>query len=150
MQIGCGVTTKAIRGRPYLYFWHYEERGGRRVQVFRYLGALRSDAARQKLETALDAYMDRHRLDAVLFPGAAGAAIAAKAGYPSVQVPAGLVSGFAGKETPDYPLGATFAGRAWSEATLLRLAYAFEQASHARRMPAGRISRCRHLRRPGI
>jgi len=59
MQIGCGVTTKAIRGRPYLYFWHYEERGGRRVQVFRYLGALRSDAARQKLETALDAYMDR-------------------------------------------------------------------------------------------
>jgi hypothetical protein len=59
VQIGCGVTTKAIRGRPYLYFWHYEERGGRRVQVFRYLGALRSDAARQKLETALDAYMDR-------------------------------------------------------------------------------------------
>jgi amidase len=85
----------------------------------------------------LDAYMDHHRLDAVLFPGAAGAAIAAKAGYPSVQVPAGFVSGFAGKETPDYPLGATFAGRAWSEATLLRLAYAFEQASHARRMPAG-------------
>jgi amidase len=85
----------------------------------------------------LDAYMDRHRLDAVLFPGAAGAAIAAKAGYPSVQVPAGFVSGFAGKETPDYPLGATFAGRAWSEPTLLRLAYAFEQASHARRMPAG-------------
>jgi hypothetical protein len=59
VQIGCGVTTKAIRGRPYLYFWHYEERSGRRVQVFRYLGALRSDAARQKLETALDAYMDR-------------------------------------------------------------------------------------------
>jgi hypothetical protein len=59
VQIGCGVTTKAIRGRPYLYFWHYEERGGRRVQVFRYLGALRSDAARQKLEAALDAYMDR-------------------------------------------------------------------------------------------
>jgi amidase len=83
----------------------------------------------------LDAYMDRHRLDAVLFPGAAGAAIAAKAGYPSVQVPAGFVSGFAGKETPDYPLGATFAGRAWSEATLLRIAYAVEQASHARRMP---------------
>jgi amidase len=85
----------------------------------------------------LDAYMDRHRLDALLFPGAAGAAIAAKAGYPSVQVPAGFVSGFAGKETPDYPLGATFAGRAWSEPTLLRLAYAYEQASHARRMPAG-------------
>jgi amidase len=80
----------------------------------------------------LDAYMDRHRLDAVLFPGAAGAAIAAKAGYPSVQVPAGFVSG-AG--TPDYSFGATFTGRAWSEPTLLRIAYAFEQASQARRPP---------------
>jgi amidase len=80
----------------------------------------------------LDAYMDRHRLDAVLFPGAAGAAIAAKAGYPSVQVPAGFVSGTG---TPDYPFGATFTGRAWSEPTLLRIAYAFEQASQARRPP---------------
>jgi amidase len=85
----------------------------------------------------LDAYMDHHRLDAVLFPGASGAAIAAKAGYPSVQVPAGFVSGFAGKDTPDYPLGATFAGRAWSEPTLLRLAHAFEQATKSRRLPAG-------------
>jgi amidase len=89
----------------------------------------------------LDAYMDAHRLDAVLFPGAAGAAIAAKAGYPSVQVPAGFVSGVASgagvKATPDYPFGATFAGRAWSEPVLLRLAYAFEEASRARRPPAG-------------
>lgn len=59
MQVGCGATTKSIRGRPYLYFWHYEERGGRRVQVFRYLGALRSEAARQKLVEAVDGYMDR-------------------------------------------------------------------------------------------
>src|SRR5712692_3250018 len=85
----------------------------------------------------LDAYMDRHRLDAVLFPGTAGAAIAAKAGYPSVQVPAGFVAGAVGRETPDYPMGATFAGRAWSEAVLLRLAYAFEQATRARRPPPG-------------
>ncbi|HYU11034.1 MAG TPA: hypothetical protein VEK82_00555, partial [Stellaceae bacterium] len=85
----------------------------------------------------LDAYMDRHKLDAVLFPAMAGAAIAAKAGYPSVQVPAGFISGFNNKETADYPLGATFAGRAWSEPTLLRLAYAFEQASKARHMPPG-------------
>jgi len=54
-----------------------------------------------------------------------------------VQVPAGFISGIGGKETRDYPLGATFAGRAWSEAKLLRLAYAFEQATHARRMPPG-------------
>jgi amidase len=85
----------------------------------------------------LDAYMDKHRLDAVLFPGVVGAAIAAKAGYPSVQVPAGFIDRAGGKETPDYPIGATFTGRAWSEPTLLRIAYAFEQATKARKMPPG-------------
>ena len=85
----------------------------------------------------MDAYMDRHKLDAVLFPANAGAGIAAKPGYPSVQVPAGFTSGMNGKDTPDYPLGATFAGRAWSEAKLLRFAYAFEQATKVRRMPPG-------------
>ncbi len=85
----------------------------------------------------LDTYMEENKLDAVLFPGTAGAAIAAKAGYPSVMVPAGFTTGGAGKDTPDYPFGATFTGRAWSEPVLLRLAYAFEQASSARRMPPG-------------
>src|SRR5712671_191744 len=85
----------------------------------------------------LDAYMDRHQLDAVLFPAATGAAIAAKAGYPSVQVPVGFIAGIRDKETPDYPYGATFTGRAWSEPILLRLAYAFEQATQARRLPPG-------------
>lgn len=101
-----------------------------------YRAARRSDllSARKR---GLDAYMTRHRLDAVLFPANAGAAIAAKAGYPSVQVPAGYVSGIAGQDTPDYPIGATFTGRAWSEDRLLGLAYAFEQATLARRMPAG-------------
>ena len=85
----------------------------------------------------MDAYMTTHKLDAVLFLGAAGAAIAAKPGYPSVQVPGGFIAGVGDKETPDYPLGITFAGRAWSEAKLLRLAYAFEQASNFRRPPPG-------------
>ena len=85
----------------------------------------------------MDAYMNQHKLDAVLFPGSAGAAIAAKAGYPSVMVPGGFISGTDGKDTPDYPLGVTFAGRAWSEHKLLRLAYAFEQATHMRKPPPG-------------
>lgn len=59
MQVGCGLTTKEIRGRPYLYFWHYEERGGRRVQVFQYIGAARSLAARARLDAAANAYYER-------------------------------------------------------------------------------------------
>lgn len=86
-------------------------------------------------ERGIDTYMGRHRLDAVVFPGASGAAVAAKPGYPSVQVPAGFISGVGATETPDYPLGLTFTGRPWSEATLLRFAYAFEQATKARRPP---------------
>lgn len=85
----------------------------------------------------MDAYMNQHKLDAVLFPGAMGAAIAAKAGYPSVMVSAGFVSGADGKDTPDYPLGVSFAGPAWSEHKLLRLAYAYEQASNMRKAPPG-------------
>jgi amidase len=88
----------------------------------------------------MDAYMNQHKLDAVLFPGNMGAAIAAKAGYPSVMVPGGFISGIDDKDTPDFPLGVTFAGRAWSEHKLLRLAYAFEQASHMRKSPPGLLA----------
>jgi amidase len=101
-----------------------------------YVSARQMDL-RAARELGLDAYMDRYRLDAVLFPGTAGAAIAAKAGYPSIQVPAGFIAGVRDKETPDYPYGATFTGRAWSEPTLLRLAYAFEQATQLRSPPPG-------------
>jgi amidase len=52
---------------------------------------------------------------------------AAVAGYPSVTVPAGFVFGL--------PVGVSFFGRAWSEPTLIRLAYAYEQATHSRRGP---------------
>ncbi len=88
------------------------------------------------LDPYLDPYIEGNRLDAVLFPGVAGASIAAKAGYPSVAVPAGFIGG---EDSPEYPLTATFTGRAWSEETLLRFAYAFEQATlaRARRPPPG-------------
>jgi amidase len=99
-----------------------------------YLSARQMDL-RSSRTLGLDAYMEQHRLDAVLFPGVAGASIAAKAGYPSVQVPAGFIDGN-DRETPQRPFGITFTGRAWSEPTLLRLAHAFEQATQARRPPA--------------
>ena len=98
-----------------------------------YVSARQMDLRSARIQ-GLDAYMDRHRLAAVLFPGAAGASIAAKAGYPSVAVPAGFIGG---DQTPEYPFGATFTGRAWSEPALLRFAYAFEQATRAGRPPAG-------------
>ncbi|HSG49319.1 MAG TPA: hypothetical protein VLA43_15970 [Longimicrobiales bacterium] len=52
---------------------------------------------------------------------------AAIAGYPSITVPNGYVMGL--------PVGTLFFGRAWSEPTLVRLAYAYEQASMHRRAP---------------
>jgi amidase len=84
----------------------------------------------------LDAYFKQHKLDAVIFPAAFGSAIAAKPGYPSVQVPAGFTNVVEGRETPRFPLGLTFTGPAWSEHRLLRFAYAYEQASKARRPPS--------------
>lgn len=59
VQIGCGATTKEIHGRPYVYFWHYEERGGRRVQVYRYIGSARAPSTRDRLAQAIAAYYDR-------------------------------------------------------------------------------------------
>ena len=53
---------------------------------------------------------------------------AAVAGYPHITVPAGLVQGL--------PAGISFFGPAWSEPALIKIAYAFEQATKARRKPA--------------
>jgi amidase len=57
---------------------------------------------------------------------------AAVAGYPHITVPAGFAFGL--------PVGISFVGTAWSEPTLLRLAYAFEQATTHRKPPAFRAS----------
>ena len=88
----------------------------------------------------IDAVMRQQRLDALLFPGASGAAIAAKPGYPTVIVPFGVVpnaptppfpEGFDAKPAP---YGVSFTGTACSEPRLIELAYAFEQATK-RRVP---------------
>jgi amidase len=127
-------SGRALRFGQDIFFAAEATRGD--LSELEYVSARAMDL-RASRTLGLDAYMDQHRLDAVLFPGTAGAPIAAKAGYPSVQVPAGFVAGVRDKDTPEYPYGATFTGRAWSEPILLRLAYAFEQANQARHPPAG-------------
>jgi len=90
----------------------------------------------------IDEVMKAERLDAILFPGANGAAIAAKPGYPTVTVPFAMVpneptppfpSGFDAKPGP---MGVSFTGMACSEPKLIELAYAFEQATKKRVPPA--------------
>jgi amidase len=91
----------------------------------------------------IDATMDKYHLDAIVAPTGGPAWItdlingdhvaggssnaAAVAGYPNINVTAGFVSGL--------PIGISFFGRAWSEPTLIRLAYSFEQATKARQIP---------------
>ena len=88
----------------------------------------------------IDAVMKANRLDAILFPGASGASIAAKPGYPTVIVPFALVPNTltpplpAGFDAKPVPFGVSFTGMACSEPKLLELAFAFEQASK-RRVP---------------
>ena len=90
----------------------------------------------------IDAALKEHKLDALLFPGANGAAIAAKPGYPTVIVPFGLVPNDPKPPFPDSfkaqpaPFGVSFTGTACSEPRLIELAYAFEQATKRRVPPA--------------
>jgi amidase len=85
----------------------------------------------------IDAALTNNKLDALLFPGSGGAAIAAKPGYPTVIVPFGMVPNVAapaGFDARPSPFGLSFTGTACSEGRLIELAYAFEQATK-RRVP---------------
>ena len=88
----------------------------------------------------IDAALKENNLDALLFPGATGAAIAAKPGYPTVIVPFGLVANAPDVPFPDgfnaksAPFAVSFTSTACSEPRLLELAYAFEHATK-RRVP---------------
>jgi amidase len=114
-------------------------------------GPLSTPAYREALEKCaclsrkegLDVVLDQHRLDALVAPTGAPAWVidpvsgdhfvggnstpAAVSGYPSLSVPMGFVFGL--------PVGLSFIGRAWSEPVLVRLAFAFEQATKHRRPP---------------
>ena len=89
----------------------------------------------------IDEIMKSERLDAILFPGASGAGIAAKPGYPTVIVPFALIPNAptpafpAGFNAKPAPYGVSFTGMACSEPKLLELAYAFEQATKKRVSP---------------
>ncbi len=107
-----------------------------------YLDA-RAACLRLARKDGLDAAFDKHKLDAIVATsggpawlidlvngdsGTGGSSrLCAVSGYPNVTVPAGWARGL--------PLGISFMGRAWSEPTLIRLAYAFEQATKVRRPP---------------
>src|SRR5579871_1335953 len=91
----------------------------------------------------IDALMDKNQLDAIVAPTGGPAWMtdlvtgdhftggssnsAAVAGYPNINVTAGFIFGL--------PVGISFFGRAWSESTLIKLAYSFEQATKARQAP---------------
>jgi amidase len=86
----------------------------------------------------IDEVMKTNRLDALLFPGSSGAALAARPGYPSIAIPFGMVPN-TGSFPEDFdpkpaPFGITFTGMACSEPRLIELGYAFEQATQ-RRVP---------------
>jgi amidase len=107
-----------------------------------YRDALAKDQRMSRKE-GIDFVMDKNKLDALIAPTGGPAwttdwvngdhftggysTASAVAGYPHITVPAGYVFGL--------PVGISFFGRAWSEPTLIKFAYAFEQATKARRAP---------------
>jgi amidase len=107
-----------------------------------YVDALRKSQRLARSE-GIDAVMARHSLDVIVAPTAGppwvvdlangdhftggSSTPAAVAGYPSICIPMGMSFGL--------PVGLSFIGRAWSEATLIRFAYAFEQATKHRKPP---------------
>ena len=107
-----------------------------------YLDALEKNHRLARTE-GIDAAMDKDHLDALIAPTGGPAwltdlvdgdhdlggssSLAAVAGYPNINVPAGFIFGL--------PVGIAFFGRAYSEPTLIKLAYAFEQATKARQPP---------------
>jgi amidase len=122
------------------HFVNAQKKGG--LDSKEYLDALANNHKLSRAE-GIDKLLTENKLDALVAPtggpawltdfvkgDASGGGFtqpAAVAGYPHVTVPAGFVQGL--------PCGISFVGTAWSEARLIALAYAYEQASHARKPP---------------
>ena len=103
----------------------------------------RANCLRLTRAEGIDKVMNANQLDALIAPtgmpawitdpvfgeytGFSASTPAAVAGYPHLTVPAGFISAL--------PVSLSFMGRAWTEATLLKFGYAFEQATKARRLP---------------
>jgi amidase len=101
---------------------------------------------RQKVRDAVNSTMDKLRLDAFVYPtwsnpprligdlntpaGDNSQFFSPTTGFPAINVPMGYTRG------ATLPAGMTIYGRAWSEATLIKFAYAYEQATHHRHPPA--------------
>ena len=110
------------------------------ADFFRYT----EDRARDIFLTAthgIDEVMHTESLDALIFGGSSGAGLAARPGYPTVIVPFGFVPNALadlpeGFNPQPQPYGISFTGSAFDEPTLIKLAYAFEQASRRRVPPA--------------
>jgi amidase len=136
-------TRNAQREMPYFgqdIFIRAEARGPLTDRA--YIEALEKNHRLARVE-GIDATMDKFKLDAIVAPtggpawttdlvngdhfagGSSNAA--AVAGYPNVNITAGNLFGL--------PVGISFFGRAWSEPTLIKLAYSFEQATQARKPP---------------
>lgn len=107
-----------------------------------YLKAL-ADSKRFTGKDGIDAVMDKHKLDALIAPtngpawtidwvngdhfGGGSSSPAAISGYPNITVPMGYVH--------NLPVGISFFGKAWSEPVLIKIAYAYEQATKHRKAP---------------
>ena len=108
----------------------------------KYLDELASNLKMSRTD-GIDATMDKYKLDAIVAPtgnpawttdlingdhfSGASSTPAAVAGYPNINVPAGF--------SHNLPVGISFFGRAYSEPTLIKLAYAYEQITKHRRAP---------------
>ena len=93
-------------------------------------------------DNGIDGVLKAHRLDAILTPGASGAGLAARAGYPIIVVPFGMTPNAPSPPFPDGfnarpgPFGVAFTGTACSEPRLIEIAYAFERTTLRRVAPA--------------